>query len=480
MRKRSVARLPIQFTGRSIRHLSVSLYPTVMQAFTEPIINGFDACWQLSNVPRVDIYRTEDEIIILDYGKGMTPEETRERFLVVGESAGLNSAQQEAQFGFGKWAPFAFADDYTVRTEPENKNVVYTFELDLTQLEKARSTSELSVDLDLDERGGHRKDPRSGTFTMLIIKRLQGNAPTAEQIAKRLPNYLPILTPWEVRINGSDLPHRTFIGDPINAEYDAIPGTVDVSLAIAERASQDVDYVHLAGGAGRPICPLHTIPDSHKLFEGEVFDFRISGYVNVRAWKKDVQTAGRSQLKASVAQSDAMRSVAEGFNAHVAPILRKRLGAIEQTTRSEQLEKLLDEVIDEFHDVYGVKRSGEPKPRPDKGTKGGRRDGGPRQRNLRRFVLNGQPFIVLHTNQLDGGLPAYLNRREDPPSIFIATNNLTYRRLQRGSKSSFKDHIRRSLVEAATLYFNQDKYSDYYLHQFHDNIRRLEEGIGKK
>lgn len=128
MTSTSTRSLTMQYAGGVVKHLGLSMYRGAVPALAELIANAWDA-----DAPRVELAvpfgvpLSEQEIRVRDYGIGMTWEDCRDRYLVVGrdrrvaEHTDRTAADRPlmGRKGLGKLAGFGVAEVVEVRTVRE-------------------------------------------------------------------------------------------------------------------------------------------------------------------------------------------------------------------------------------------------------------------------------------------------------------------------------------------------------------------------
>ena len=186
------ARFRIKFDPQTIDHLGVRLYSQLPAALNELVTNAYDA-----DSKRVEIAVTEgpitdsSEIIVTDFGTGMTAEEVNEHYLVIGRNrrnegcaTSPGGRSVTGRKGLGKLAAFGVASVMDVVTI---KNGVVT----AIRLEYAKMRSEKDgvYEPEILPENGNQTEEHSGTRIRLSgLKRQSPMVPAdiADGIGRRL------------------------------------------------------------------------------------------------------------------------------------------------------------------------------------------------------------------------------------------------------------------------------------------------------
>ena len=84
--------LQLKFDPRTIEHLGIKMYSQLPYALAELVANAYDASAEHVNINLYDSDSTQKRIVIQDDGEGMSYEEVRDNFLVIGRK------RREAEF----------------------------------------------------------------------------------------------------------------------------------------------------------------------------------------------------------------------------------------------------------------------------------------------------------------------------------------------------------------------------------------------
>src|SRR5712692_3684514 len=115
------------FEPMTIEHLGLKLYSTLPPVIGELVSNAYDAESPKVEVilPRGDI-NTGSEVVVRDFGHGMSPEEVQEEYLPIGRKRRGEDASRvmskngvvrvTGRKGLGKLSAFGVAEELEVRT----------------------------------------------------------------------------------------------------------------------------------------------------------------------------------------------------------------------------------------------------------------------------------------------------------------------------------------------------------------------------
>lgn len=169
--------LLLRHAGGLVKHLGLQMYTSPTRALAELISNAWDA-----EAPEVHVKISlghefsDDSIIeIIDDGIGMTFEECRDEYLIVGrdrrrdegEFSKNNKRRIQAHKGLGKLAGFGIANLIEVRTV-KNKWLTH-FSMDYDKIEKAKLAGDCKLDI-IEDR---KTDEEDGT--KIILKKIKLN-----------------------------------------------------------------------------------------------------------------------------------------------------------------------------------------------------------------------------------------------------------------------------------------------------------------
>lgn len=201
--------LKMNFAGRFIDLLGQQMYGGPVPSVAELIANAWDA-----DAPRVDITipenLTEDgvEIVVKDYGKGMSFEEINQYYLYIGYERRQRGERTPGgrlvmgRKGIGKLAGFGIAEDIVIRSV-QNKHVVQ-FDLNYTELKSKESLQGCEFAPTIDE-ATEEKDGVTVTYKKLNAKQNIN----IDNFRKSMGRRFALETgKMRITINGSELTHE--------------------------------------------------------------------------------------------------------------------------------------------------------------------------------------------------------------------------------------------------------------------------------
>lgn len=135
--------LEMRFDPQTINHLGLRMYSTLPPALAEIISNSYDADAENVTITLSEEAGTPKEIIVEDDGLGLSLDEIRNKFLVIGRNRRVDGDEPSPKFkrlptgkkGLGKLALFGLADTITVLTRQDGK--LNEFVLDWDELMRA-------------------------------------------------------------------------------------------------------------------------------------------------------------------------------------------------------------------------------------------------------------------------------------------------------------------------------------------------------
>jgi hypothetical protein len=201
--------LVLRHAGGLVKHLGLQMYTSPTRAIAELISNAWDG--EAGNVhvkiPLGQDFSDASIIEITDDGIGMTFEECRDEYLIVGrdrrreegEFSKNNKRRIQAHKGLGKLAGFGIANLIEVRTV-KNKWLT-NFSMDYDKIEKAKLAGDCKLDI-IDDRNINEKDG-----TKIILKKIKLNRAIAKDrfftsMARRFSIFS---NEFKVFINGEQL-----------------------------------------------------------------------------------------------------------------------------------------------------------------------------------------------------------------------------------------------------------------------------------
>ncbi|MFH1717056.1 MAG: ATP-binding protein [Planctomycetota bacterium] len=136
--------LEMRFDPQTINHLGLRMYSILPPALAEIISNSYDADAENVVITLSEERRSPKEIKIEDDGIGMSLDDIKTKFLVIGRNRRIDGEQPSKKFkrlptgkkGLGKLALFGLAKTITILTKQGNK--LNEFVLDWDELMEAR------------------------------------------------------------------------------------------------------------------------------------------------------------------------------------------------------------------------------------------------------------------------------------------------------------------------------------------------------
>lgn len=135
-------KLVLRFDPRTIEHLGIKMYSRLPYALAELIANSYDAGATEVTIKLFDEDSSDKSIVVIDNGEGMSYEEIKENFLVIGrkrrdtDNERVNSLGRRitGRKGLGKLALFGIGKTIEICTSKENESKETVFILDWDQI----------------------------------------------------------------------------------------------------------------------------------------------------------------------------------------------------------------------------------------------------------------------------------------------------------------------------------------------------------
>ena len=130
--------LQLKFDPRTIEHLGIKMYSQLPYALAELVANAYDASAEHVNINLYDSDSTQKRIVIQDDGEGMSYEEVRDNFLVIGRKrreADVSRSNSKGRpitgkKGLGKLALFGIGKTITIETSKVGDEYKTNFTMD--------------------------------------------------------------------------------------------------------------------------------------------------------------------------------------------------------------------------------------------------------------------------------------------------------------------------------------------------------------
>lgn len=137
------SQLDMRFDPQTIHHLGLRMYATLPPALAEIIANSYDADAENVTISLIEENGKPERIVVKDDGFGMSLDEIKEKFLVIGRNRRIEGDKPSPKFkrlptgkkGLGKLALFGLATTITITSVQNNKQ--NEFVLDWDDLMKA-------------------------------------------------------------------------------------------------------------------------------------------------------------------------------------------------------------------------------------------------------------------------------------------------------------------------------------------------------
>ena len=131
-------KLQLKFDPRTIEHLGIKMYSQLPYALAELVANAYDAGATQVDIKLYDNVPDKKRIVISDNGDGMSYEEVRDNFLVIGRRRRDTDQSREnalgrkitGKKGLGKLALFGIGKTITIETSKESDSHITSFTLD--------------------------------------------------------------------------------------------------------------------------------------------------------------------------------------------------------------------------------------------------------------------------------------------------------------------------------------------------------------
>lgn len=130
--------LQLKFDPRTIEHLGIKMYSQLPYALAELVANAYDAGASKAEIKLYDSVSTDKKIVISDDGDGMSYDEVRDNFLVIGrkrrdtDASRINSRGRKitGKKGLGKLALFGIGKTICIETTKCGEEYKTVFVLD--------------------------------------------------------------------------------------------------------------------------------------------------------------------------------------------------------------------------------------------------------------------------------------------------------------------------------------------------------------
>lgn len=237
------------FEPTTIEHLGLKLYSALPPVIAELVSNGYDA-----EAPKVEIQVPEgdlderSEVIVRDYGHGMSPQEVQDEYLPIGRKrrgedgksvlSKHNKVRVTGRKGLGKLAALGIADRMEVRAVHEGAAVCLRVEYDALMKWPRENPGRPYEPEVVPERTGFTTEEEGVEVRLSHLRRRSPIKPG--ELRKALARRLAMIGPkFEVRVNGTpigpgDRRNREECADGFSWDVSELPhgGTLTGGLAV--------------------------------------------------------------------------------------------------------------------------------------------------------------------------------------------------------------------------------------------------------
>ncbi|WP_162931258.1 sensor histidine kinase [Streptomyces sporangiiformans] len=182
----------LRFAPEMLARLGEELIPHPDLGIVELARNSYDADAVSCEVSLLDVGEIGGTIVVTDVGEGMTAEDIRDGFLILGRSGKVEDSvtprgrRKVGEKGLGRLAALRLGREAVVRTRPKSEaGVEYVVQIDWARYDQAAAIED--VDLEVTSRETSEKPG-----TTIEIKNLR--APLADSDVRRLARSLVMLT----------------------------------------------------------------------------------------------------------------------------------------------------------------------------------------------------------------------------------------------------------------------------------------------
>ena len=157
------SQLDMRFDPQTIQHLGLRMYSTLPPALAEIVSNAYDADAENVTITLIEKNDNPENIIIKDDGVGMSLDEIKEKFLVIGRNRRIDGDEPSPKFnrlptgkkGLGKLALFGLAKTITISTIQNKKHNEFVLDWDdLMEAKKVYHPKSTVTNQDTDKSDG--------------------------------------------------------------------------------------------------------------------------------------------------------------------------------------------------------------------------------------------------------------------------------------------------------------------------------------
>ncbi|TSA26061.1 hypothetical protein D4R71_04360 [bacterium] len=199
--------LKIKFAGRFIDLLGHQMYGGPVPSIAEFIANSWDADAKKVEIKiPEDVTKPDAEIIIRDFGEGMSFDEINEYYLTIGYERRLSRGERTTserlvmgRKGIGKLAGFGIAEDITIRSIKNGYLTQFNMNYEVLKSKNQMEGYEFSPDID------EETDEETGVYVILKNLKIQRNI-NIDSFRRSMSRRFALNTElMNITINGKDL-----------------------------------------------------------------------------------------------------------------------------------------------------------------------------------------------------------------------------------------------------------------------------------
>lgn len=212
-------KLYLEFHGKIIDQLGIQMYQSPVAAIAEMISNSWDAEAETVRVTLPEVMDERAEILVADNGNGMTFNDCKRQYLVVGLNKRGNRTKtytprlrrpELGRKGIGKFAGFGIAKVFEVETVSATTGERTVFIMDSDKIRAGEYISTDKLEIEVLERDGPDTERVRDHGTTIRLKNLTLDERPSLAVFQRSMARRFLLhqfsSDFEVRINGTPLP----------------------------------------------------------------------------------------------------------------------------------------------------------------------------------------------------------------------------------------------------------------------------------
>ena len=329
----------LKFSPRIVDHLGISAYNSVNKCLSELVVNAYDADASIVDITLPDTMDENAYIEIADDGFGMSPEDLRDKFLLVGRNRrddGQTTPKGRLVIGskgIGKLAGFGIASRIELIS---NKDHVQShLRIDRKELEEFATVGEkeMIINSSPTELGNGSKLQLHGLHSGVHL-------PESDDIRRHLFRVLPTKTDFKVRVNGVDCTAEDVPGvkSDFNENIVDIGNVVGFYIIANSRQKQPGLSVRVRGRLVQEPSLFGLDTRSHGFFTAE----KIVGEINAEFLDPTGADGGTIDLIKTSRDGFLEDSpIVRSFNAWAAEFVKKIVQGIDATETQKRTDSLL-------------------------------------------------------------------------------------------------------------------------------------------